>query len=194
MSIYELQIKPYKNINLNKVDCNTIKSISIDVKSLNYETLTNNGYGVKVLPLYFVQEADISFELLDSYYINFNRIGNMKDLDIDKILVGDSKVPYYIYTGLKKKILIEVYLLYSYPNLIDYPPRYRIKFTINDIQISNIYHGVNDTVNYDNVFINKYIININNNDKINLNITRLSTPVDKSYTIKEGSYVSFTEI
>lgn len=194
MSIYELQIKPYKNINLNKVDCNTIKSISIDVKSLNYETLTNNGYGVKVLPLYFVQEADISFELLDSYYIDFNKIGNITDLSIDKILVSDSKVPYYIYSGLKKKILIEVYLLYSYPNLIDYPPRYRIKFTINDIQISNIYYGVNDTVNYDNVFINKYIININNNDKINLNITRLSTPVDKSYTIKEGSYVSFTEI
>ena len=194
MSIYELQIKPYKNINLNKVDCNTIKSISIDVKSLNYETLTNNGYGVKVLPLYFVQEADISFELLDSYYIDFNKIGNITDLSIDKILVSDSKVPYYIYSGFKKKILIEVYLLYSYPKLIEYPPRYTIKFTINDIQISNIYYGVNDTVNYDNVFINKYIININNNDKINLNITRLSTPIDKSYTIKEGSYISFTEI
>lgn len=210
MSIYELQIKPYKNITLNKVDCSAIKTTdatinnlygiislhatNIEVESLNYVTLTNKGHGVKIHPLYFVQEENFSFDLSDSYHINFNKIGILKDLDMNKILDGDDKVPYYIYTGSTKKVLIEVYLLYSYPKLINYPPRYTIKFTINDIPISNIYYGVNDTVNYDNVFINKYIININNNDKINLYVTRICIPVDKTYTIKEGSYVSFIEI
>lgn len=210
MSIYELQIKPYKNITLNKVDCSAIKTTdatinnlygiislhatNIEVESLNYRTLTNKGYGVKIHPLYFVQEKDNTFKLSDSYYIDFIKIGNLQDLDINKISDNDSTVPYYIYTGSTKKILIEVYLLYSYPKSIEYPPRYTITFTINDIPRSDIYYGVNDTVIYDNVFINKYIININNNDKINLNITRLSTPADESYTIKGGSYVSFTEI
>jgi hypothetical protein len=189
MSIYELQIKPYKSITLNKVDCN-----SIEVKSLNYETLTNKGYGVKILPLYFVQQEDISLNFSESYYIDFKQIGILRDLNINKGPININSHPHYIYSGSTKKILIELCLIYSNPKTIEYPSRYTINFQINNKDKSKIYYGVNDTLEYDNVFVNKYIINISDKDKIHIYVKRVNVPSDISWILKEGSYISFSEI
>ena len=190
MSIYELQIRPYKDIILNN-----LTALSIDVKNINYETITNKNIPVKVNPLFFVQDKDIEIDLSSGYYINFESFGILRDLNFNKNIIND--IPYYKYSGLSKKICIELHLLYAYSDEITAAPRYNIRFSINNKEKSNIYHGVYDTIRYDNLFSNKYIITIENNDIISINIIKNDISNNNNnykYNIKEGSYICFTEI
>ena len=210
MSIYELQIKPYKDLIFNNINSKalettnaiiknlstgTINVNSIDVDSINYNTITNNGIKIKVNPVYFIQRFDNEKQFTDTsknWIIDFSKIGDLTDININ--LKSENDQHYYQYIGELKTILIEVNLIYSYITKEKISPRCTIDFLVNDKVYNNIYFGVHDSYIFNNIFNNKYIIDIDNEtNKIAFKIAILYDN-NLTYTIKAGSYICFKEL
>ena len=189
MSIINTTNHPIKNLQNTVLYCE-----SLIITNLDYKHIMKNGFEIKINPNYFTLDNDITFDFTDSYFIDFNQVTSVNDLNIQKFY-DEGNVPYYRYLDTdSKSVLIELQLLYRWGNVVNIAPRYYVECLVNGVRKNKIQSGIFDNKINDNIFSNRYIFTVNYNDRISFHITKIDDPDNDTYTLLSSSFLCFKSL
>ena len=146
-------------------------------------TMNNMTFLNKPSKVIFVQPFDIEYKYDDTLVLEYPKMKQDGSIDVNNGVVK---------TSIPAKIMIEINLVYTYSNT-EFAPRYEISIFNNDVLINNHPNlGVNDSVDMiNNVYIIS-VIDVQNDDKIKIimskDTTENSTDVIK---IMRNSFINF---
>lgn len=165
----------------------------------NYFRLRQNKYdggidlsSFKLRPLYFTQLTTSTATFIDDLFINFDKITQIADLNIDKSISPITNTPIYTYTGPTTNIIIEIQLIYKWGPTLSMAPSLWLKIKINESTQYKIQFGFAENPQSTNTFINNFILPIKNSDQLSFKLSKDDTFFkDTDFTIINGSFICF---
>jgi hypothetical protein len=164
----------------------------------NYFRLRQNKYdgidlsSFKLRPLYFTQLTTSTTIFIDDFFINFDKITNIADLNIIKSISPITNTPIYTYTGPTTNIIIEIQLIYKWGPTLSMTPSPWLKLKINDSTMHKIQFGFAENPQSTNIFLNHFIIPIKNSDQLSFKLSKDDIFFkDTDFSLINGSFICF---
>lgn len=148
-----------------------------------YRVIHNTTFVNKINKVYFVQLNDVEYVYDDTLELNFNKYKQEGIFDINNGVVS--------ITGNNLKVMLEINLFYKY-NDTDFAPRYELNIYKNEVLLNKHYCGLNDNVHTDNNLYLVSVLDVQNDDKIKITISKDSLENSTSkISILKNSYVNY---